>query len=145
MLARVQLNLPLDASYVPVTRGVVTCLLDEVGVPEEAAGDIKVALSEACANVVRHSTGTEEYSVTLEVGPEGCEVEIIDRGSGWAATEQQDTSPPGAGSVAGEAEGGRGMLLMRELVDDFQFVREHDATRVRLVKRWANVSADGAG
>lgn len=139
MLARVQLNLPRDASYVPVTRGVVTCLLDEVGVPDDAAGDIKVALSEACANVVRHAGGTEDYYVTLEVGPEGCEVEVVDRGSSWSA-EEQDAVGPAAAVGDGEAEHGRGMLLMRELVDDFQFVREEHATRVRLVKRWPMLS-----
>jgi len=134
VLARVQLNLPRDASYVPVTRGVVTCLLDEVGVPDDAAGDIKVALSEACANVVRHAVGAEDYYVTLEVGPEGCEVEVVDLGTSWTVQEEAP-----AGPIA-DAEHGRGLLLMRELVDDFQFVREHDATRVRLVKRWPNLA-----
>jgi len=140
VLARVQFNLPRDASYVPVTRGMVTCLLDEVGVPDDAAGDIKVALSEACANVVRHAQGAEDYYVTLEVGPEGCEVEVVDLGSTWPAEEQGEVAPPPPPGAESDAEHGRGMLLMRELVDDFQFVREQHATRVRLVKRWPSLS-----
>jgi anti-sigma regulatory factor (Ser/Thr protein kinase) len=38
-----------------------------------------------------------------------------------------------------DAESGRGLFLMRALVDDFEFMREHDGTRLRLVKRWGYV------
>lgn len=140
MLIRVQLNLPRDASYVPVTRSVATCLLGGVGVPEEAASDIQVALSEACANAVRHASGSSEYFVTLEVGPEGCEVEIVDVGPVFEIPEPTEIDP--------EAEAGRGLWLMRALVDDFQFLREQDANRVRLIKRWSASSispSDRAG
>ncbi len=136
MLVRVQLNLPRDASYVPLTRSVATCLLNDLGVPDEAACDIKVALSEACANVVRHAAGTVDYWVTLTVKDRGCEIEIIDLGPGFDLVPE-DTVDLGADE---DAEHGRGLLLMRELVDDFQFVREQDATKVRLIKRWPALS-----
>jgi serine/threonine-protein kinase RsbW len=100
-----------------------------MGVPEEACGDIQVALSEACANVVRHAAGVFDYSVTLAILPEGaCEIEVVDLGS--------EFDLPALDGLDAEAEAGRGLFLMRELVDDFQFLREHNATRVRLVKRW---------
>lgn len=130
MHVRVQLRLPRDASYVPLTRNVANCLLEDMGVPDEALGDIQVALSEACANVVRHAAGVFDYSVTLAIKPEGsCEIEVVDLGAGFDL-------PAVAGGLDADAEAGRGLFLMRELVDDFQFLREHNATRVRLVKRW---------
>jgi serine/threonine-protein kinase RsbW len=129
---RVQLNLPRDASYVPVTRNVAQCLLVDMGVPDDAAGDIQVALSEACANVVRHAAHVYDYFVSLDVGPEGCEVEVVDTGPGF------DPAPGGLAGV--DAEAGRGLLLMRALVDDFEFLREQDATRVRLIKRWPTLT-----
>jgi serine/threonine-protein kinase RsbW len=125
---RVELSLPRDASYVPLTRNVAACLMDDMGVPDEAAEDVKVALSEACANVVRHAEGAHGYSVSLEVTPAGCEIEVIDLGAGFATNAQ--------GQIDTDAEDGRGILLMRALVDDFQFLRERNATKVRLVKRW---------
>lgn len=137
MHVRVQLRLPTDATYVPLTRNVANCLLEDMGVPKDASGDIQVALSEACANVVRHAEGVFDYSVTLAIMPEGsCEIEVVDLGPEFPPPAP-DTEPEA------DAESGRGMLLMRELVDDFQFSREHNATRVRLVKRWPVVAVDG--
>jgi serine/threonine-protein kinase RsbW len=133
---RVELNLPRDAIYVPLTRNTASCVLGDMGVPDEAAGDILIALSEACANVVRHAAGTVDYSVSLAVGPKGCEVEVVDLGPGF------DLPPATIAPLDfdTEAETGRGLVLMRELVDDFQFVRDQNATRVRLVKRWPAAS-----
>jgi serine/threonine-protein kinase RsbW len=132
MHVRLELKLPRDASYVPLTRNVAGSILSELGVPDDAANDIRVVLSEACANVVRHATGTFDYSVCLAVGPKGCEVEVIDLGPGFEP-------PPATSAFDVDAEAGRGLFLMRQLVDDFQFVREQNATRVRLVKRWPNL------
>lgn len=132
MLVQMQLSLPRDASYVPVTRTVAHSLLETMGVPEDASADVQVALSEACANVVRHAGGLD-YSVALSVGPEGCEIEVLDNGPGI------HVEGDGAVPVEDDAEDGRGLFLMRALVDDFEFTSEDDGTRVRLIKRWPHV------
>lgn len=133
MHVQMRLSLPRDASYVPVTRSVATSLLHTMNVPEDAAGDVQIALTEACANAVRHAAGLD-YRVSLSVGPDGCEVEVLDTGTGPGL---------GAGETAAaydaDAESGRGLFLMRALVDDFEFAHELEGTRVRLVKRWAHV------
>lgn len=127
-----QLSLPVDASYVPITRNMASSLLSDLGVPDDAASDIQIVLSEACANVVRHSEGTGAYFVTLGIGADGCEIEVVDTG------KEFDLPPAGNGEGQADldAETGRGILLMRSLVDHFQFLREDEATCVRLVKRW---------
>lgn len=139
MLVQMQLSLPRDASYVPVTRSVATSLLQTMNVPEDAAGDVQVVLSEACANVVRHAAGID-YRVSLSVGPDGCEVEVLDAGPGTGALDA-DLAPPLDLDVDldWDAETGRGLFLMRALVDDFHFARERDGTRLRLIKRWSRV------
>lgn len=140
MHVRVQLRLPRDASYVPLSRNVANILLEDMGVPEDASGDIQIALSEACSNVVRHAAGVIDYSVTLAIRPEGwCEIEVVDLGTGFDLPAAANGDH---GEADGDAEAGRGLFLMRELVDDFQFLREHNTTRVRLVKRWP-VGVDG--
>jgi len=132
-----QLSLPRDASYVPVTRSVATSLLQTMNVPEDAAGDVQVVLSEACANVVRHAAGVD-YRVSLSVGPDGCEVEVLDAGPGADALDL-DLTRPAEVDVDADAETGRGLFLIRALVDDFQFAREREGTRLRLIKRWSRV------
>lgn len=128
MLVRVELTLPRDSSFVTVMRNMANSLLVDLRVPEEAIGDVQVAVSEACANVVRHAEGTFDYSVSLAIGPDGCEIEVADLGPGFE-------SVPASGADV-DAEDGRGLLLMRALVDDLEFIRDDATTRVRLIKRW---------
>ncbi len=129
MLVRMQLAMPRDTRYVGLMRDVTACVLSEFSVAADAADDVKLAITEACANAVRHASGASEYSVRIAAGPSGCEVEVVDLGPGFP--------PPGLHEpVAGDLESGRGLFLIRSLVDDLQFIREDDETCVRLIKRW---------
>ena len=125
-----QLSLPTEARYVGMMRNVAQCVMSDVGVPDDANEDVQLAVTEACANAVRHSD-TGEYSVRLEVGDEGCEVEVVDLGSGFEPAEIKQQGE--------EFESGRGLWLMQALVDDLQFVRGDDGTHVRLRKQWGDL------
>ncbi len=133
MLVKMQLSLPTEARYVGMMRNVAQCVLEDLGVPEEASADVQLAVTEACANAVRHSD-VGEYSVHLAVGEQGCEVEVVDEGSGF---EPADITERGT-----EFENGRGLWLMQALVDDLQFVRGSDGTHVRLIKQWDEIALD---
>lgn len=144
MLVRMQLALPRDARHVSLMRDVAECVLSGFEVPGDAVDDVKLAVTEACANAVRHASGSAEYAVRLGVSDSECEIEVIDTGPGFKAGTVQPPDATGspddaAGATApnaAEFESGRGLVLVRALVDDLQFIREHNATRVRLVKRW---------
>ena len=135
MQLHVQLSLPRDARYVAVMRNVATCLLRDVDAPDHVVDDLRLAVTEACANVVVHAAGVDDYSVHLTVDEGGCEVEVVDLGPGFAPDH------PTAGV---DEEDGRGLTLIRTLVDDLEFAREDTAMRVRLVKRWADLSLPAA-
>ena len=139
MHLQLQLSLPRDARYVSIMRNVASNLLRDLDAPEDAVDDLRLALSEACANVVLHATGVDDYSANLTVDHQGCEVEIVDRGPGLGG-ERPDLNVldsavalPDAGL---DAEHGRGLAMIGALVDDLEFVREDSTTRVRLTKRW---------
>jgi serine/threonine-protein kinase RsbW len=128
-----QLNLPRDARYIALLRRVTASLLDGLEVPRESIDDVTLALSEACSNVIRHARGTDQYGVQLTVVARACEIEVCDLGPGLdrATIEADATAGPPV-----DAEYGRGLPLIRALVDDLQFVRDHGTTTVRLIKRW---------
>jgi serine/threonine-protein kinase RsbW len=130
MLVRMELTLPRDARYVAMMRNVAVCVLQDLDVPQEAIGDVQVAVTEACANAVRHAVGSAEYTVGLAVAADGCEIEIIDVGPGFdpLGAELDEFDP--------DAEDGRGLYLMRALVDDLAYDRVDNRTRVTLTKRW---------
>ncbi len=132
MLVKMQLSLPTEARYVGMMRNVAQCVMADVGAPGDASEDVQLAVTEACANAVRHSD-VNEYVVHLNVDDSLCEVEIVDLGGGFdpAAVPAPDVS---------EMENGRGLFLMQELVDDLQFTRDDDGTHVKLTKRWEPVA-----
>jgi serine/threonine-protein kinase RsbW len=117
-------------------REVAGCILEQLHAPSEAVGDVKLAVTEACANAVRHAVGTAEYSVRLGVDDGACEIEIIDVGPGFTPDAEEGQT------IAGddESESGRGLFLIRALVDDLQFVRDGENNKVRLVKRFEKIT-----
>lgn len=130
------LTLPRDARYVPVLRNVARSLMHSLDVPEESVDDVAIALSEACGNVIRHARGTDQYGVVLTVASQTCQIEVCDLGPGF---DRGTMDAAERGDIIDQIEGaedGRGLRLLRALMDDLQFVREEDTTRVRLLKRW---------
>lgn len=131
-----QLILPRDARYVPVLREIADSLLRGLQAPGESVYDVTVALSEACSNVVRHATGSDEYGVALTVDSACCEIKVYDLGPGIDPARLAEAAAPGSPEPNVMAEGGRGLPLLDALVDELEFVREDHTTTVRLVKRW---------
>jgi serine/threonine-protein kinase RsbW len=104
--------------------------LRQIGVTDECLADIAVAQSEACTNVVEHSGPGDEYEISVEIVDQYCVLTVTDSGDGF------DPARPGtaAESVA-LGERGRGIELMRALVDNVHFVSSPGAgTSVHLKK-----------
>lgn len=124
------LRLPHDELSVPIVRHICRSALLELGVEEPCLGDIELAVTEACTNVLKHAEGNNlQYEVQVEVNEDSCEIRVIDAGAGFFSTEA--FSP-----ASGSAEEGRGLHLMRALVDDLRFVsKPEQGTIVHLAKR----------
>ena len=80
------LAFPCEAVSVPVMRRVLGDTLRNLGVVDECIGDILVAVTEACTNVLRHGGSARRYEVVTSVGPSGCLVEVVDFGQGFSAS-----------------------------------------------------------
>ena len=124
------LQLPPDVESVPLVRGLVRSSMRQLGVEAHCTSDVALAVTEACANVISHARGVgHEYEVQVQIDPTECHIRVVDTGSGFDA----------AAITAAEdfAESGRGVSLMRALMDDLHFVpREQQAgTIVHLTKR----------
>ena len=129
MQITLSLILPRDGRSVPVARHIAGSALREAGVADDCIHDTEVALSEACTNVLRHSGPGDEYEVSADVDEEMCTIRVIDSGRGF------DSELLSGRHAALSSERGRGMELMRALVDRAQFVSRPEAgTVVRLEK-----------
>lgn len=111
------LSLPQDAISVPVVRRVLRTSLRALGVTEECVSDIEIALTEACTNVLDHARAEDDYKVVARIVDDCCLLDIVDVGAGFDAD--------GHGHIEAEitAEQGRGIQLMRALVDSVRFQR----------------------
>jgi serine/threonine-protein kinase RsbW len=110
------LSLPRDALSVPVVRRIATQSLRSVGFVNEDVDDIELALTEACSNVLKHSQVGEEYEVRTTLTDAVLVIEVLDiGGAGFEVHEL------GRENALDESETGRGIQLMRALVDDLRF------------------------
>ena len=115
MEIKLSLALPRDEFSVPVARRILARSLDVLGVDETVVADIELALTEACTNVLDHANDTDDYEVSAGIDGTICIIEVIDRGTGFDGdSEGRDPADP-------EAEDGRGIALMRSLVDEVTF------------------------
>ncbi len=112
------LCLPREEASVPIVRHLCGACLERLGVLEECVADIELAVTEACTNVLKHATGDEEYKVTVKVSESTCDIQVLDQGAHF------DHSVLGASPPRLDQEGGRGVYLMRAMVDDLQFVAQ---------------------
>lgn len=129
MKISLMLCLPRDSSTLPVVRHIAAFALEELGVDSEAIGDVALALTEAAANVVKHSGAGDEYEVHLDLENHLCEIRVVDTGHGF------DSTSLGMAMAGPSDEQGRGMALMAALVDSVHFESRPEAgTIVHLVK-----------
>jgi serine/threonine-protein kinase RsbW len=93
---------------------------------EPSIQDLVLAVTEACANAIRHS-GSSEIRVTVAVSESCVEITVEDDGVYRMSLPVID----------GDAGSHRGMYLMAAMVDDFALHRgtaTHTGTTVRLLK-----------
>jgi serine/threonine-protein kinase RsbW len=123
------LCLPRDSASVPVVRHLFQSSMDRLGIERECLEDLELAVTEACTNVLKHATGTgEEYEVAVTVDDSTCEIRVTDTGVGFDHAAVARTASP-------SSESGRGIQLMKGLVDKVQFLSKPQAgTIVHLVK-----------
>lgn len=133
MEIKLTLSLPRDQLSVPVVRRVLAGAMSTLGVAREVIDDIQLALTEAVTNVLDHADDADDYEVSAGIHGDACVIEVIDRGAGF------DHSMQGLADAENDAESGRGIQLMRALVDRVTFTqRATVGTVVHLEKaiRW---------
>lgn len=115
MEVKFKLQLPHDALSVPVVRRVLNSSMRSLGVSDGCLTDIEVALAEACTNVLDHAADGDEYEVVAGFDNETCVIDVVDTGRGF------DAQHLGHAEADPSAEEGRGLQLIRALVDQVHF------------------------
>jgi anti-sigma regulatory factor (Ser/Thr protein kinase) len=116
------MTLEADPVVLASLRRVVARWLIELGVPDAQRFDLTLACSEAATNAIEHAYGPRDASFRVhgEASDERIVLHIADYGS-WRARAGRDR--------------GRGLMLMRALVDDVLIDRSPAGTTITLVAR----------
>jgi serine/threonine-protein kinase RsbW len=127
----VRLTIPAKPEYITLGRLALTALARLRPLPEETVNDLKLALTEACTNSVRHAyeDGPGVVEIVYHLEPDRMIVEVADDGQGFTPEEV-------AGTKNGDlTEGGLGIAIIRAVVDEVEIgERESGGSRLRFVK-----------
>lgn len=116
---------------VPIARHLFGDWLTHQRIDSSDADDLLVVVSELCTNAVRSAAGGTS-GLHLRAWPEGdaLVVEVLDDGPGFELKLPVDDAVPSVEQVSG-----RGLFIVRSLVDELVVDRSPAGTSVRCVKR----------
>ena len=123
----VRLTIPARAEYIGLTRLALTGLSRVRELSDDLLADLKLAITEACSNSVRHaySDGSGTVEIVYELRPDRLVVEVADDGPGF---------DPSRADAAGDelSEGGLGIAIIRAIADEFEIVAARGGRGSRL-------------
>ena len=129
-----ELVLTGDSTAVPAVRDRIMDFLEHQGVGDELAIDILVALQEALVNAVLHGAKNDPSQVIhcwVAVDAEAVTIVINDPGEGFETTAVTDASDDGINLT----NHGRGIFLMRGLMDDVSYARGGSELTLKKLRR----------
>ena len=127
----VRLSLPARAEGVAVVRQALAGLADALDFDPAVLADMKMAVSEACTNVVVHAYGEREGNLDVEmlVDDSGLTIVVRDQGSGIDRDAPRSDDVPALGL---------GLPLIAALSDAFELRGERgQGTEVRMTFRYS--------
>jgi serine/threonine-protein kinase RsbW len=109
----VRLVIPAKPEYITLGRLALTGLSRLRELPQDIVADLKLALTEACSNSVRHAYPGREgvVEIVYELRDDRLVIEVADDGEGFERVPEQAS----AGDLA---EGGLGIAIIRALADE---------------------------
>jgi len=132
----IRLTIPAKPEYITLGRLALTGIarLRPEPLRQEVLGDLKLALTEACTNSVRHAYAGGEGMVEIlyELHDDKLVIEVVDEGEGF----DLPTGPNNAPVDEELSEGGLGIAIIEALADEFEIrERAQGGSSLRFVKR----------
>ncbi|WP_024621721.1 ATP-binding protein [Metaclostridioides mangenotii] len=124
----IKMEISTNPDYVGIIRLATSGVANKVGFSVDEIEDIKVAVSEACTNAIRHSE-VNNFLIEFKLLQNGLCIEIKDQGKGYDidSIEAVDLSNP--------KEGGLGIYIIKTLMDEVEIdSRDGKGTIIKMTK-----------
>jgi serine/threonine-protein kinase RsbW len=125
---QVRLTIPARPEYITLCRLALTGMSRLANFSDELLADLKLALTEACSNSVRHAYAESEGGVVhivYDLAPDRLVIEVTDEGGGfdpeYAASGEEDLT-----------EGGLGIAIIRAIADEVEIGSRENGKGSRL-------------
>lgn len=131
----VRLCIPAKPEYISLGRLALTGLSRLRAFPDDALADLKLALTEACTNSVRHAYDGGEGMVEIlyELHEDRLVVEVTDSGEGFEYGDAHSKEPDEL------TEGGLGIAIIEALADELEIGTPNGGgSQLRFVKRFSS-------
>jgi serine/threonine-protein kinase RsbW len=128
----IKLTFPAKADYLLLARLALSGLARAYPLEPELLADLKLAVTEACGNTVRHAYGDElgPVHVTYRMEEGRFEIVVEDAGAGLPVEARHETD------VSDQLDSGMGLTIMQAVVDELEIAAgaEGSGAVVRMTK-----------
>ena len=130
----IRLELPSRLELLSIIDKVVDGIADQMSFEDDDKDAIAISVIEAGTNAVQHGHSHDEnrhLEIVFRMFPDRLEVDVTDHGTGFDLALLEDATAPENLLKAR----GRGIFIMKSMMDDVQFQFSDRGTLCRLVKR----------
>lgn len=124
----IKMEISANPEYVSIIRLTTSGIANKVGFCLDDIEDLKVAISEACTNAIKHSL-EDRFTIIYTMIEKGLTIEIIDNGKGYNTKE---VSEPDLDNLK---ESGMGLFIIESLMDKVNVESiEGKGTNIKMTK-----------
>ena len=124
----IKMEISANPEYVSIIRLTTSGIANKVGFCLDDIEDLKVAISEACTNAIKHSL-EDRFTIIYTMIEKGLTIEIIDNGKGYNTKE---VSEPDLDNLK---ESGMGLFIIESLMDEVNVEStEGKGTSIKMTK-----------
>ena len=124
----IRMGISANPEYVSIIRLTTSGIANKVGFCIDDIEDLKVAISEACTNAIKHSLD-ERFIIIYSIIENGLTIEVIDNGKGY---DRSSVSEPDINNLK---EGGMGLFIIEALMDEVTVEsQEGKGTSIKMTK-----------
>ncbi|HZK09949.1 MAG TPA: ATP-binding protein [Clostridia bacterium] len=125
-----KLNIPNKKEYVISARLAASSVAGIHGFDIEKVEDIRLAVGEACNNVVLHGRGSKSIDIIIEIGKDFMKISVSDQGGGFVL---EKINPPTPEDYMGS---GLGLYIIDSLMDEMIVESEEEkGTTIHMIKK----------
>lgn len=131
-------SLKVNAStrHLAKVRGFVEKYAGKFGFDEKTISDIRLAVDEACTNIIKHAYQFDESrDVEIKLGFKNNRIWISLTDQGQTFNPESYSKPDIRKQMKTKKRGGVGVYLIRQLMDDVEYLKRDDINEIRMYKK----------